>query len=104
MPEWEMNVPGGCGGRLRRGVPGHGRLPDFSPLDDPGLMLRLRPGIQVEGTGGIRIILAGFPPLTLWAVTGDRFCRQDDGLVRYGPADGGASAMVWAIRKTLSAA
>jgi len=29
MPEWEMNVPGSRGGRLRRGVPGHGSLPGF---------------------------------------------------------------------------
>jgi hypothetical protein len=64
-----MNAPGsriglrpggpGRGGRLRRGVPGHGRLPGSSPLDDPGLMPVSGPGIQIEDTGGIRIVLAG---------------------------------------------
>ena len=39
----------------------------------------LRPGFQIEDTGGIRIVLAGFSPLALGALTGDRFRRQDDG-------------------------
>jgi hypothetical protein len=39
----------------------------------------LRPGIQIEDTGGIRIVLAGFSPLAPGALTGDRFRRQDDG-------------------------
>ncbi len=47
-PRYRMDVPGsrvllrpgglGRGGRLRRGVPGHGRLPGSGPLDDPGLV------------------------------------------------------------------
>jgi hypothetical protein len=66
-----MNAPGsrillrpgglGCGGRLRRGVPGHGRLPGPAPLDDPGAGAHLRTGIQIEDTGGTRIVLAGIP-------------------------------------------
>jgi len=52
--------PGGLGrgGRLRRGVPGHGRLPGSGPLDDGA---HLRPENQIEDTGGIRIVLAGVP-------------------------------------------
>jgi hypothetical protein len=37
----------------------HGRLPDSSPLDDPELMPPPARIIQLEDTGGIRIILAG---------------------------------------------
>jgi len=71
--------PGGLGrggGQLRRGVPGHGRLPGSGPLDDGA---HLRPENQIEDTGGIRIVLAGFPPLALCVVTGDQLRRQDDG-------------------------
>ena len=55
--------PGGLGrgGRLRRGVLGHGRLPGSGPLDDPGLVPISDPGIQIEDTGGIRIVVAGIP-------------------------------------------
>ena len=49
----------GRGGLLRRDVPGHGHLPGSSPLDDPGLMPVCGPGIQIEATGGVRIVLAG---------------------------------------------
>jgi hypothetical protein len=51
----------GRGGQLRRGVPGHGRLPGSGSLDDPGAGAHLRPGVQIEDTGGIRIVLAGAP-------------------------------------------
>jgi hypothetical protein len=97
--------PGGLGrgGRLRRGVPGHGRLPGSGPLDDPGLVPISCPGIQIEDTGGIRIVLAGVPaacPMRRdWAIS---FAARMTDPARHAPADGGASAM--AIRKTLSAA
>jgi len=39
----------------------------------------LRPGTQIEDTGGIRTIVAGFPLLALCVVTGDQFRRQEDG-------------------------
>ena len=52
-----MGDPGSRGSRLRRGVPGHGRLPGSGPLDDPGLVPISCPGIQIEDTGGIRIVL-----------------------------------------------
>ena len=80
----------------------HGRLPDSSPLES-GAEARLRPGIQMEDTGGIRIVLAGVPaarPLH----RGQRSISVS-GLtdpVRHAPAGGGTSAM--AIQKTLSAA
>jgi hypothetical protein len=95
--------PGGLdrGGRLRRGVPGHVRLPGSGPLDDPGLVPILRPGIQIEDGGGIRIVLAGSPPLAHRVVTGDQLRHLDDAPRVACAADGGASAM--AIRKTLSA-
>ena len=92
----------GRGGPLRRGVPGHGRLLGSGPLDDPGADAHLRTEIQIEDTGGTRMVLAGFPPLAFCAVTGDQFRRQDDRPTRHAPADGGTSAI--AIRKTLSAA
>ena len=107
-----MDVPGsrillrpsglGRGGRLRRDVPGHGRLLGSGTLDDPGAGAHLRTGIQIEGTDGTRIVLAGFPPFALCVVTGDQFRRQDNRPMRHASTDGGASAM--AIRKTLSAA
>ena len=62
----------------------------------------LRPGIQIEDTGGSRIVLPGFSPLALGTVTGDRFRRQDDGPRAPAAADNGASA--WRSRMTLSAA
>jgi hypothetical protein len=36
-------------------------------------------GIQIEDIGGIRIVLAGVPPLALGTAIGDWFRRQDDG-------------------------
>jgi hypothetical protein len=92
----------GRGGRLRHGVPGHGRLPGSGPLDGPGL-------VPVRGPrAGSRTPVAsgsswpGFPPLARCGVTGDQFRRPEDGPVRHAPAGGSASAM--AIRTTLSEA
>ena len=72
----------GRGGRLRHGVPGHGRLTGSGPLGDPGLVPISGPDAN-EDTGGIRIVMARIlaRPRT---VTGDRshdnrFRRQDDG-------------------------
>jgi hypothetical protein len=41
--------------------------------------VRPRPGIQIEDIGGIRIVLAGVPPLALGTAIGEWFRRQDDG-------------------------
>jgi hypothetical protein len=92
----------GRGGRLRRGVPGHGRLPGSGPLDDPGPVPISDPGSRSRTPAASGSSWPGLPPLALCVMTGDQFRRQDDGPVWYAPADGGASAM--AIRKTLSAA
>jgi hypothetical protein len=107
----KMDAPGGRillrpgalgrGGRLRRGVPGHGRLPVPARSMIRGWCPSLA-GIQIEDTGGIRIVLAGFPSLALCVVTCDQFRRRDDGPRAACTWDRGASAM--AIRKTLSAA
>jgi hypothetical protein len=69
----------GRGGRLRRGVPGHGRLPDSGPLDDPGLVPISGPGSRSRTPAASGSSWPGFPPPALSAVTGDRFRRQDDG-------------------------
>jgi hypothetical protein len=42
----------------------------------PGLIPVSGPGIQIEGTCGIRIVLAGSPPPALCAVVSDRFRHQ----------------------------
>jgi hypothetical protein len=69
----------GRGGRLRGGVPGHGRLPDSGPLDDPGLVPISGPGSRSRTPAASGSSWPGFPPPALSAVTGDRFRRQDDG-------------------------
>ena len=75
----------------------------FQPAGWSGAEARLRLGIQMEDTGGIRIVLAGVPaarPLH----RGQRSISVS-GLtdpMRHAPAGGGTSAM--AIEKTLSAA
>jgi hypothetical protein len=97
-----MGDPGSRGSRLRRGVPGHGRLPGSGPLDDPGLVPICCPGSRSRTPAASGSSWPGFPPLALCGVTGDQFRRPDDGPVRHAPADGRAIAM--AIRKTLSAA
>jgi hypothetical protein len=96
--------PGGLGrgGRLRRGVPGHGPLPGSGPLDDPGLVLISGPASRSRTPAASRPSWPGFPPLALCVVTAISFAVRMTDPVRHAPADGGASAM--AIRKTLSAA
>jgi hypothetical protein len=49
------------GSRLRRGVPRHGRLPGSDPLDTPEGRCPSPDWIQIEDTGGTRIILAAVP-------------------------------------------
>jgi hypothetical protein len=45
---------------------------------------RLRTRIQIEDTGGIRIVLAG---MSACVVTGYQLRRQDDGRMRHAPTD-----------------
>ena len=107
-----MNAPGsrillrpgglGCGGRLRRGVPGHGRLPGPARWMTRGLVPISEPGSRSRTPAAPGSSWPGFPQLALCVATGDQFRRQDDRLMRHAPADGGAGAMT--IRKTLSAA
>ena len=91
-----------CGGRLRRAYPGMAAC-RIRPAGCPGAGARLRTGIQIEDTGGTRIVLARVPPLAHGVVTGYQLRRHDD-RPPYGMhlRTRGASAM--AIRKTLSAA
>ena len=49
-------------------------------------------GIQIEDIGGIRIVLAGVPPLALGTAIGDWFRRPDDGPVRHAAVDEDAGA------------
>jgi hypothetical protein len=58
--------------------------------------------IQIEDTGGIRMVLAGFPLLALGAVTGNQFRHQDDG--RRTACTCGRREQRHGIQKALSAA
>ncbi len=73
--------PGGLGrgGRLRHGVPGHGRLPGSGPLDDLGLVPISGPESRSRTPAASGSSWPGFSPLALGTVTGDRFRCQDDG-------------------------
>jgi len=63
--------PGGLdrgGGRLCRGVPGHGRLPGSGPLDDPGLVPVSGPGSRSRTPAASWSSWPGSPPLAHCAV------------------------------------
>src|SRR6266487_388568 len=80
--------PGGLGrgGRLRHGVPGHGRLPGSGPLDDPGLVPISGPESRSRTPAASGSSWSGFSPLALGTVLAIGFAARMTDPVRHAAA------------------